>query len=261
MGDRLRAFQPLKYWGRAAVVLATLLPLSAAAPTAAPAQALIADLSQHLIAITTMFTGSDVVLFGAIDGPGEVVMVVTGPRAPVTVRRKAQTAGIWVNRKSITFNQVPGYYAVAASRPLAELAPATMLARHGIGPENVRLEPSRPMAAEQYADFRNALIRNKQRDGLYVRDVDAVEFLGEHLFRATIHFPANVPVGLYQVEVLLLRDGEVVGAQSTPLAVSKTGFSAEVFEFAHGQPAMYGVGAVMLAAGAGWLANLVFRRR
>lgn len=238
-----------------AVVLALLL----LAP-AARAQALIADLSEHLIAITTMFTGSNVVLFGTTDGQGEVVMVVTGPRAPITVRRKARTAGIWVNRKSVTFNQAPGFYAVASSRPLTELTSAAVLARMGIGTENVRLEPSRPLPVEQYRDFRDALIRNKQEEGLYARGVENVEFLGERLFRANIHFPNDVPIGLFQVEVFLFRDGEVVAAQSTPLAVSKSGFSAEVFEFAHGQPLFYAVGTLMAALAAGWLGALAFRR-
>lgn len=242
----------------AAFAIGALLVLTL--PGAARAQTLIADLSEHLIAITTMFTGSDVVLFGTTDGQGEVVVVVTGPRTPVTVRNKARTAGIWVNRKSVTFNQVPGFYAVAASRPLEELASPAVLARHGIRPENVRLEPSRPMPQEQYKDFRDALIRNKQNEGLYVRDQAAVEFLGERLFRTDIHFPTNVPIGLFQVEVFLFRDGEVVAAQSTPLAVSKTGFSAEVYEFAHGQPALYGVGAVLAAVAAGWLGALAFRK-
>ena len=38
----------------------------------ARAEALVADLTSHLIAITTGFTGASVVLFGAIDGPGDV---------------------------------------------------------------------------------------------------------------------------------------------------------------------------------------------
>ncbi|HEY1432673.1 MAG TPA: TIGR02186 family protein, partial [Stellaceae bacterium] len=36
----------------------------------ARAEGLVADLTSHLIAITTGFTGASVVLFGATDGPG-----------------------------------------------------------------------------------------------------------------------------------------------------------------------------------------------
>lgn len=242
----------------AAVLLAAFV--LALAPRPALAQSLIADLSDHVIRITTMFTGGEVVLFGTVDGDGELAVVVTGPRGPVTVRQKDRLAGVWVNRKNLTFPQAPGYYWVASSAPLERLAPRPVLDRHGLGVDHVRLEPARGMPADQLAPFRAALIRNKQQMGLYAREPGKVEFLGARLFRANIQFPADVPTGLYTVEVFLLRDGEVVGAQTTPLAVSKSGFSAAVYEFAVGQPAMYGVAAVTLAAAAGWLAGFAFRR-
>lgn len=224
------------------------------------AQTLIADLSDHLIAITTVFTGSNVVLFGTTGGKGEVVVVVTGPRSPVTVRRKSPVAGIWVNRKSITFDQVPSYYYIAASAPLSEVAPPAVMARHGIGVDHIRFEPDREIPAEWRREFRDALIRNKRKQGLYPEGVGEVRFLGDRLFRTSIEFPANVPTGFYTVEVFLIDDGEVIGAQTTPLSVSKTGFSAEVAEFAYGQPALYGICAVILAVSAGWLAGVAFRR-
>jgi hypothetical protein len=73
-------------------------------------------------------------------------------------------------------------------------------------------------------------------------------------------FPANVPTGIYTVEVYLLRKGEVVSAQTTPLIISKTGIGAEVFDFANRQAALYGLLAVLLAALAGWLGAVALRR-
>ena len=57
-------------------LLLAVLVAGSAAIGAAWAQSLVADLSDHLIAITTGFVGTDVLLFGAIDGPGDVVVVV-----------------------------------------------------------------------------------------------------------------------------------------------------------------------------------------
>lgn len=245
---------------RATFVVLLLAALAAWTARPAAAQDLIADLSSHLIAITTMFTGGEVVLFGAAQGPGEVAAVVTGPRGPVTVRMKDRTVGLWVNRKNVTFSQAPGFYAVASSAPLDKLAPRSVLERHGLGVANMRLEPTREMPPEQAKAFRAALIRNKERQGLYQSEPAEVQFLGGGLFRVNIRFPADVPTGLYTVEVFLLRDGEVTGAQTTPLTVTKSGFSAEVYEFAIGQPEMYGVAAVLLALAAGWLAGLAFSR-
>src|SRR3984893_18268925 len=83
-------------------------------------QALGADLTGHLIAITTGFTGASVVLFGATDGPGDIVVSVRGPEREMTVRRKERIVGIWINTDDLTFAKVPSFYDIAASRPLDE---------------------------------------------------------------------------------------------------------------------------------------------
>jgi uncharacterized protein (TIGR02186 family) len=89
-----------------------------------------------------------------------------------------------------------------------------------------------------------------------------VTFLpGRKLFRTTIHFPANVPVGTYSVLVYVVRDGQIVGSQTHPLVINKTGVEAEVFDFAHRQSAFYGLIAVAVAAFAGWGAGLIFRKQ
>ncbi|HYD31333.1 MAG TPA: TIGR02186 family protein [Azospirillaceae bacterium] len=230
----------------------------------ARAETLVADLSSHLIAITTGFTGTEVVLFGAVEQPGDIAVVVTGPRADVVVRRKARTVGIWLNRDSLAFQQVPGFYMLATNRPLDRLLPEPVLERHEIGLNNMALVPSHKATLErpgaEIAEYREALIRNKQKLELYPTALGQVAFLGQHLFRTNVYFPANVPTGVYTVSVYLIRDGDVVSAQTTPLVVSKVGFSAEIFEFAQRQSLVYGLAAVMGAITAGWLAGAVFRR-
>lgn len=226
----------------------------------ARAQQLVADLTSHLIAITTGFTGTEVVLFGTTDGRGDVAVVVTGPRTAVTVRRKDRTAGIWLNRDKVVFEQVPSFYMVATSRPLEQMTDLPVLERHQIGVRNLALHTEDELTPREQESFRTALIRNKQRAGLYGISLGQVAFLGERLFRTNIYFPSNVPTGLYNVEVFLIRDGEVASAQTTPLVVSKVGFSAELFDFARAQPMTYGVAAVLGAIAAGWLAGAVFRK-
>ena len=99
--------------------LMMLVIVMALAPRAAQAQALIADLSDHLIAITAGFSGTKVLLFGAIEGDGDIVVVLRGPATTTTVRRKARVAGIWVNRREITYGNVPALYYISASRPIS----------------------------------------------------------------------------------------------------------------------------------------------
>jgi uncharacterized protein (TIGR02186 family) len=232
------------------------------AAKAARANELVADLSRHLIAITAAFVGSDVVLFGTTDGTGEVVALLEGPRYRQTVRKKSRVAGIWVNREQVVFDDVPAYYAIAASAPLERIADEDVRARLELGLEHLRVRPEDgpPTSAAEREAFRAALIRNKQQEGLYSDAVAEIDFLGERLFRTTFLFPANVPPGLYRVQVFQLKDGEVVGAQRSTLTVSKIGFEADLYDFAHARPMSYGLIAVLVAVMMGWLAGVIFRR-
>ncbi len=233
-------------------------------PAAAPAQepSLVTDLSEHLISITSSFAGTDLLLFGAIEGGrGDIIVVVRGPEQRVVMRRKEHVGGIlWINRRSETFGRVPGYYAVAASRPVRETAPDSLTARLQIGIDNLRFEADKALSEAELDDFSQAIVRAKMRDDLYRVEPAKVVMLGETLFRTRIEFPANVPVGDYFVQVYLLRDGQVVGAQATPLFIKKFGVERQIFEFAHRQPLIYGIAAVILALAAGWAAGVIFRR-
>ncbi len=237
---------------------AVLLLLALAA---GPAQgdAVVADLSSHIIAISSGFTGASVVLFGATDGPGDVIAVVRGPERAMTVRKKGRVAGIWVNVDSMTFSNVPSFYAVVASRPLDEAVLPAAAALYRIGTANLKLAAKPPIAAERARHFAEALILEQQRAGLYAGEIGKIAFLGERLFRASISFPANVPTGAYLVEVFLVRNKDVVGGQTTPLIVSEVGLDAAVSDFATRQSAAYGAIAVLTAVVAGWLASLPFR--
>lgn len=248
---------------RRAFLGALLAPVLAALPlrSTQPNEPLIADLSEHLVAITTGFAGSEVLLFGAVDMPGEVVVVVQGPRREVRMHRKSRVLGIWMNTTSMTFDAVPSYYAVNASAPLDEIALPQVRARQQMGLKHLDLPLPAAKASPNVAEeWRNALIRAKQRAGHYHAEVGDVRFLGRRLFRAAIRFPANVPTGSYTVETYYLRNGRVVGAQTTPLQVSKVGLEAEIHDFAHNHASLYGLVAIAIALLAGWAAHSVFRK-
>lgn len=221
---------------------------------------LIADLSEHLVAITTGFVGTDVLLFGSIEAPGNVVVVVTGPRSTKVVRRKERVAGIWINREQLTFGNVPGFYSLASSGPVDEITPETVRSRLEIGPENLRLTVPEDTNQTIAAQFKTALIRSKVDDELYSRVPASIQFLGHRLFRTDIRVPANAPTGLYTVAVYLLRDGDVVSAEIQPLTVGKAGFEAQIYLLAHEHSLVYGVLAILIAGVAGWIANVVFRK-
>jgi len=220
------------------------------------------DLSGSMVAITTGFVGSDLLLFGATEGVGDVVVVVRGTQGNERVRRKGRIAGIWVNRDEMIFNSVPATYSIAASRPLDEILNATEQFDNQLGSANLRLDTrDTTRSLSEVEGFREALIRNKQRRGLYTSKVGKVQFVDSRLFRTSIHFPANVPVGTYVVDVYLAQGDRVTSSKRTLVEVRKFGFEARVYDLAHRHSLVYGVLAILIAAMAGWFAGAVARER
>jgi len=109
--------------------------------------------------------------------------------------------------------------------------------------------------------FREALIRNKQRDGLYNVRPGNVNFLTGQLFSTRIHFPANVSVGQFGVDVHLVRNQDIALTETRLVNVRKLGAEANIYDFAHRYPFAYGILAVLIAVAAGWVANAVFRKK
>jgi uncharacterized protein (TIGR02186 family) len=246
--------------------LAALFLVLAAA--AAQADDLVSGLSQDQIQINSSYTGTDIVVFGAIQSSDptatsndhDIVVVVRGPGADMVVRRKVRVAGVWINRDAMTLSGLPAYYFVAATRPLKDIADEETRERYQLGLETLQPQSESTHSPAKAEPFRLAAIRERAREGLYQETSTGVEFLSYSLFRVRVPVPASVARGEYTAEVYLFRDGTVVGAQTTPLYVDQVGLERRVFGFAHGQPLLYGLAAVLMAVLLGWLSSVVFRQ-
>ncbi|WP_188763025.1 TIGR02186 family protein [Sandarakinorhabdus glacialis] len=248
---------------RAVFFLLAGLLLGGAAPTI-----LITDLSQGQIDINTTFKGADLLVFGAIqypqgavpEAPPDIAIVVRGPVQPVTVRRKERVAGIWINTDSVRFESVPGFYAVATTRPIDELADDRVTAIYEIGVANLQLSPATGASDAETEAFEQGLIAAKRSAGLFVESPEAVTVTRNVLYRARIAIPAAVPVGDYVAEIHLIRKGRVVASSTTPIVIGKSGFERWVYVAAQKHSLAYGMAAVAAALLAGWIASLVTRR-
>lgn len=235
---------------------------------AALADDLVAGLSQDQVEITSNYTGTDMVVFGAIEGienpsnaSRDVVVVVRGPDADMQVRRKARVAGLWINRDEMTLSGMPAYYFVASTRPLKDIASKDTLQRYAIGLDNLSPQAVSTHRFAKAVPFIKAAIQERQNEKLYAELPEGVEFLSYSLFRVRVPMPASVPRGQYTAEVYLFRDGQVMSAQSTPLFVNQIGLERRLHNFAQSWPVSYGFSAVFIAIAMGWLSSLAFRLR
>ncbi|MGL4542437.1 MAG: TIGR02186 family protein, partial [Polymorphobacter sp.] len=230
---------------------------------------LITDISQSRIDIIYTFKGAELLVFGAIqyangqvpDEAAGLVVVMRGPAEPITVRKKARVAGIWVNTASVRFESAPGFYAVATSAPIAKLVDERTAAIWEIGVSSLQLSPTGEASPEQTEIFERGLIDQRRRAGLFAEHEGAVGISQNILYRARIAIPSTVPVGSYTAQIFLVRKGEVIAQSTSPVEIDKSGFERWIFVAAHNHAFLYGLAAVALALLAGWGAGLVVRLR
>ena len=246
----------------AASFLVAMALMAASLP--AGAQSLLFDLSRPRVAITSAFAGTDILVYGALDAPGDVVVTVSGAPSRQTVLRKERVMGLWVTGARQTFDDVPVYYAVAATRPLAQILPTDGVPGVSITLDerlaSIRAQGAQRRSAAEMRAFERGLIEAKRREGLYPEGIAPITVLSGRLFRAELQFPSRLPVGDYEITAYVLRDGQPITAVSKPLIVSKAGFSAEISEWARDEAPMYGGFAIAMALAVGWVTGAVARR-
>lgn len=236
------------------------------APKQVQAEEVVMGLSQSSISITTNFSGSDILIFGAIKretaipaGDLDVIVTIAGPSTPLTLRRKDRRLGMWINTDAVEIDRAPSFYAVATSGPLEEVLSETENLRHRVSIPLAIRSVGAPETIDDAQTFTEALIRIRTENGLYKLLESAVEVQEQTLFRASISLPANLTEGDYPTRIFLAREGAVIAQYETVIDVRKVGLERYLFTLAHQQPLIYGLMSLAIAILAGWGASAFFR--
>lgn len=243
---------------------------SAGPPKGLPPEVIEADISTRTIAVTSDFSGKEVIVFGSIHNSRQVegkqpyydiVVVVEGAAVPLVLRRKGNVAGLWMNTTAVNFDRVPSFYALSSTRPLEQVAAPEVFADLAVGFKHIRISPRHPVSDADYDAYRDAIIRLKKKDRVYVQDEHGVEFKGQSLFRSSVTLPANVPVGSLFVWVYLFHDGNVLAKYTADLSLEREGLERWLYNLAHNNGFLYGILAILTAMAAGLAASEISRRR
>lgn len=237
-----------------------------ASPTLAQEEVVL-GLSQDRVAITADFDGDDILIFGAVKretpipsgDPLEVIVTVSGPSHPVTVRRKEKKLGIWVNTDSVLVDSAPSFYAVATSAPFDTAITDTEDLRHRVSIERAIRSVGAAMHIREAQDFAEAVVRIREDAGLYSIRENTVAVDQQTLFRTSIEMPADLTEGDYSARIFLTRGGEVVADFETTIDVRKVGLERFLFNLSRQQPILYGLMSLAIAIAAGWGASAAFR--
>ena len=227
---------------------------------------LVPEVSQHEIQVRQGFTGTELLLFGAIvdpqgrraSRPYDVVVVLKGPTQPILLREKDKKFGIWLNAHSTAFRSAPSFFAVASSRPIDEIVDERTAAIYELGLDYLQLSPSGAIDPEEQARFTSGLVDLRRREGLYKEDGAGVSISADVLYQARIAVPSNVATGSYTAETFAIVDGRVIASATAEVEVRKVGFERMVAAYADENSFWYGLLAVGLSVLMGWLAGRLF---
>lgn len=245
-------------WMRHGLGVVALLLLGASAG----AEEVIATIAPSTISIGSSYTGGSIVVFGAI-AKGErsrsydAVVTVVGPRQNLVVRRKERVLGVWVNRRSHTFDNVPSFLAVLANRPLEAVARPELLSRLRLGlVYNVLSD----RAADESDPFEQNLIRTRIEEGLYREQKSGVSFVSPSVVRAEIPMPKNALTGAYEVDLKIFAGGALVAQTKAVFTVEKVGVAQFVAVSSLDHSFLYGMTTMAMALLTGWIGSVAFRR-
>ena len=211
------------------VIGLTLALVAAPSTTHAEEEALQMGVSVDVVPVGSDFNGTNIVVFGTIEGADpsdlklgqyQVVVTVLGAAEDAIVRQKQRIFGIWVNRNSRRYTQIPSFYSTISRIPLEKIATPEALREHGIGAQNLSMN----LAAEgtitsilPAPKFVEALRRIRQEDGLYGDNPTNLKQLSPTLFRASVYLPPNVPIGRHEVVSHLFKNGELIAQSDSNL--------------------------------------------
>ena len=230
----------------------------------ARAEEIVLGLSQDEVAITATFEGSHILIFGAIKRDGTetqegdlgVIITVSGPKEPITVRRKERRYGIWVNADAVEVDAAPSFYAVSTSAQLDVVLKDIEDLRHSITiPRAIRSVGAK---VEDSEAFTEALIRIRSDARLYSTFIGTVDLEEDTLFRTAIDLPSNITEGDYETRIFLTRGGVVVDEYDTIIPVEKVGIERWLYRLAQDNAVLYGIMSLMIAVAAGWGASAAF---
>lgn len=227
---------------------------------------LVPEVSQHEVQVRQGFTGTELLLFGAIMTPEgtragqdyDIVVVLKGPTRSIVLREKQRIAGIWVNADSAEFRSAPTFFGLASSRPIDRIVDDKTAAIYELGLDWLQLSPIGAFEPKEQQRFASGLVDLMRRDGLYKEDTKAVSVSEQVLYQARITLPSNVQTGTYTAETFAITRGEVVASAIARVEVRKVGFERAVAQFADRQSFFYGLLAVAMSVGMGFVAGRLF---
>jgi len=242
-------------------------PASAITPEAK--QKVLTAASKNLIEIGLSYRGDQIHFFGVNPVPGsDVVIRLTAEKEEdVKLSVKGRVGPFWMTVKQYEVSGSPFIYKLHTGKPLDQIISPEMAQELELGyaaiKKKMRLHLARGTEAPEDADLVfKGLLKIKEEANLYniVQDPKRLEVAEGRLFKHYCRFPPAATEGRYLVESFCFEKGQLVGYGKDVIEIKKVGLENWLTQTSQNQPIFFGIMAVVIAASAGLLVGVIFRK-
>ena len=235
-------------------------------PSAALAGAPISvSVNPETIAMGTTYNGADVFVSGTIPEGTEVLIRVVGNEKAEHYKKKGKALGLlWMNMATVEIDHAPALLLLAPSDTLEKMRteqPASWQ-KLNLGFDALKRQVTISPANEDKDFIFEEFLQLKQHEGLYGIQTNAVRYTAqgvEGAFTATLHFPADLPQGKYEIQTYVIKDGHIAGEARDHIEAKTVGAPAFLTSLAFQHGLLYGILAVIVAILAGLFTGYLFR--
>ncbi|MGA2401491.1 MAG: TIGR02186 family protein [Syntrophobacteraceae bacterium] len=220
----------------------------------------------RVIEIGALYNGTTITATGSVPSDSEAIVRFMGTSCDVHMKERGKVGGVmWMNLDAITFKGAPSVCLVSSAvdfdRLEADGGTSIRVLRLSGLKNSIRIEANGSGHENAFEEF----LKLKQKEGLYREMLGNISYVnapeGQKTFRAEVPVPSRLTPGDYEVELDVVRNGEVIARTQQPVAVHLVGFPALLAGLAFGHSALYGILATIIALLAGLVIGLVFQSR
>ena len=252
-----------------ALIVVLVTSASAWAITPENSQKVLTAASKNKVDIGLFYKGDRIHFFGVNPVPGSdlIIRLTAAKDEELKLSVKGRVGPFWMTVKQYAVTGAPFMYKIHASRPIKDIISPETAQELELGfpaiKKRMQMHLIRGEEAPEDAELIfNGFLKIKKDANLYniEEGPERLEITEGKLFSHYFRFPPAATEGKYLVESFSFSNGELVGYGKDEINITKVGLEAWLTHASQNYPVAYGIGAVLIAIGAGLLVGMIFKK-
>jgi uncharacterized protein (TIGR02186 family) len=224
-----------------------------------------AQINPVQIQVGTFFEGAEVEIMAETPECDAIIIKLEGKLHEMTLNMKGKKGFIWLNVKQVHVINAPRIYIMNSSKEIEKITKPEILREESIGyhalRKSIKFKSDKPLDEKVFDEF----IRFKEDGGMYNIHqnikIEKTATNGRQNISAVLPIPSIIPAEKYDVWLYCFKDGNVIAKTALNLSIELAGLPRLTIDLAFGNPAIYGVCAIVVALAAGLLMGLIFGKK